>query len=131
MAVANRSDRAAEEAESLLNNENGDHSHLQPGGNSKDTVWVHYSWYVVQATRETLRTNFIYVLLVFVPLGFAARIFNWHPVAISVFNFLAIIPLSALVSSSSDDLSHYLGELVGGLINATFGNAVELSVCHP
>jgi hypothetical protein len=46
----------------------------------------------------------------------------------SVFNFLAIIPLSATVSNISDELSDELGDLWGGLINATFGNAVELIV---
>jgi len=70
----------------------------------------------------------INVLLIFVPLGFAAAILKANAVTVSSFNFLAIIPLSALVSGSSDKLSDYWGPLIGGLINATFGNAVELIV---
>ncbi|CAK7200398.1 Vacuolar calcium ion transporter [Sporothrix eucalyptigena] len=70
----------------------------------------------------------IYALLVCVPLGFVADHFQWHPVAVWTFNFLAIIPLSALISRVSDELSDAWGDLIGGLVNATFGNAVELIV---
>lgn len=70
-------------------------------------------------------------LLLFLPLGVIAALLNWNSVLVSVFNFLAILPLSAIVSDASDTLSDYFGDLVGGLINATFGNAVELSVCFP
>ncbi|KAE8352708.1 hypothetical protein BDV28DRAFT_121149 [Aspergillus coremiiformis] len=65
--------------------------------------------------------------LVFLPLGIIAALLNLNPVLVSVFNFLAILPLSAIVSDASDTLSDHLGDLLGGLINATFGNAVELS----
>ena len=73
----------------------------------------------------------VHSLLVFLPLGVIAALLNWNSVLVSVFNFLAILPLSAIVSDASDTLSDYFGDLVGGLINATFGNAVELSVCFP
>ncbi|KAE8377719.1 hypothetical protein BDV26DRAFT_205914 [Aspergillus bertholletiae] len=69
----------------------------------------------------------VHGLLLFLPLGVIAALLDWNPVLVSVFNFLAILPLSAIVSDASDTLSDYFGDLVGGLINATFGNAVELS----
>jgi Ca2+/H+ antiporter len=70
----------------------------------------------------------INVLLIFVPLGFGAGSLKANAVMAATFNFLAIIPLSALVSDSSDKLSDFWGPLMGGLINATFGNTVELIV---
>jgi Ca2+:H+ antiporter len=50
--------------------------------------------------------------------------------AIVVFcvNFIAIIPLAALLSYSTEELALYVGEVLGGLLNASFGNAVELIV---
>ncbi|RMZ36201.1 vacuolar calcium ion transporter [Aspergillus flavus] len=69
----------------------------------------------------------VHSLLLFLPLGVIAALLNWNSVLVSVFNFLAILPLSAIVSDASDTLAEYFGDLVGGLINATFGNAVELS----
>lgn len=68
------------------------------------------------------------VLLVFVPLSFVAALLGWHDVTISAFSFLAIIPLSALISDASDAIANRWGELIGGLVNATFGNTVELIV---
>jgi Ca2+:H+ antiporter len=78
-------------------------------------------WIVQQLTS-------IKILLIFVPLGLGAGILKANAVVVSVFNFLAIIPLSVLLSDSSDKLSDILGPLMGQLINATFGNAVELTV---
>jgi len=41
---------------------------------------------------------------------------------------LAIIPLAALLSFATEELALIVGETLGGLLNATFGNAVELIV---
>ncbi|EHK25085.1 uncharacterized protein TRIVIDRAFT_188970 [Trichoderma virens Gv29-8] len=68
------------------------------------------------------------VLLIFVPLGFFAARLSWNDVVVSAFNFLAIIPLSSLVSNASDTIGNRWGGLVGGLVNASFGNTVELIV---
>lgn len=43
-------------------------------------------------------------------------------------NFLAIIPLAGILSFVTEELAVHLGETLGGLLNATFGNAVELIV---
>jgi len=43
-------------------------------------------------------------------------------------NFLAIVPLAALLSFATEELAAELGETIGGLMNASFGNAVELIV---
>lgn len=50
------------------------------------------------------------------------------PVAVFAINFFAIIPLAAVLSNATEDISAKLGEQLGGLLNATFGNAVELIV---
>jgi Ca2+:H+ antiporter len=43
-------------------------------------------------------------------------------------NFLAIIPLASLLSFATEQLAATMGQTLGGLVNATFGNAVELIV---
>jgi len=42
---------------------------------------------------------------------------------------LAIIPVARLISSSTEHLSHYTGDSIGGLLNVTFGNLPELIIC--
>ena len=41
---------------------------------------------------------------------------------------LAIVPIARLIGSSTEHLSHYTGESIGGLLNATFGNLPELII---
>ena len=42
---------------------------------------------------------------------------------------LAIIPVARLIGHSTEHLSHYTGDSIGGLLNATFGNLPELIIC--
>lgn len=65
------------------------------------------------------------------PIGIIAGVLGWGSTAIFVINFLAIIPLAAVLSFATEEISVKLGETMGGLLNATFGNAVELIVGTP
>ena len=91
-------------------------------------------WYVrlparfVDITWKTLTINPVNILLIFVPLGIIAGNVGWSPTAVFLLNFFAIIPLAALLSFATEELSTKLGQTLGGLLNATFGNAVELIV---
>jgi Ca2+:H+ antiporter len=118
----------ADESEHLLGN--GDRSHSQHRGIGY-SVWIQCSLYASHTAKAALHTNKVYALFVFLPLGIVASALGWHPVTVSLFNLFAIIPLSALLSYAADELSNIVGELMGGLINATFGNAVELVVRPP
>lgn len=89
----------------------------------------------LRLTWKVLASNYVNVLLVFVPVGIILGALNIDPTAIFVMNFLAIIPLASLLSFATEELSVKLGQTIGGLLNATFGNAVELIVgagptCH-
>lgn len=79
-------------------------------------------------TYQTLASNPVNVLLIFVPLGIISGAVGWSPTATFVLNFLAIIPLASLLSFATEELSVKLGQTLGGLLNASFGNAVELIV---
>lgn len=63
-----------------------------------------------------------------VPIGIAAGALGWGSTAVFTINFFAIIPLAAVLSFATEEISIKLGETMGGLLNATFGNAVELIV---
>ncbi|EQL04030.1 hypothetical protein G6O67_008190 [Ophiocordyceps sinensis] len=98
-----------------------------PGKNSNSVAVrsLAYSWHV---TKVTLLSNYVNFLLVTVPLGIVAGACNWNPTAVFTINFFAIIPLAAVLSFATEEISMKLGETMGGLLNATFGNAVELIV---
>lgn len=79
-------------------------------------------------TWQTLASNPVNILLVFVPLGIVFGAIHANPTVVFILNFLAIIPLASLLSFATEELSVKLGQTLGGLLNATFGNAVELIV---
>jgi Ca2+:H+ antiporter len=90
--------------------------------------WVTTPKYVATTTWKTLASNYVNVLLVFVPAGIIAGALHISPTAVFILNFIAIIPLASLLSFATEELSAKLGQTLGGLMNATFGNAVELIV---
>jgi Ca2+:H+ antiporter len=61
-------------------------------------------------------------------MGLIAGAIGANPTIVFILNFLAIIPLASILSVATEGLSANLGPTVGGLLNATFGNAVELIV---
>ncbi|KAM0521157.1 hypothetical protein ACHAPE_002630 [Trichoderma viride] len=132
--------------EGASSNGNPNHSHIQSSSNersaafrfffdSKHTPGTHseniavrtlaYSWHVA---KVTLLSNYINFLLIMVPIGIIAGRLGWNSTAVFTINFFAIIPLAAVLSFATEEISIKLGETLGGLLNATFGNAVELIV---
>lgn len=78
--------------------------------------------------QHVLYSSPVNVLLVFVPLGILWGFFELSQKWLFIFNFLAIIPLAAILSYATEELADKVGNTLGGLLNATFGNAVELIV---
>lgn len=68
----------------------------------------------------------ISLLLVFVPLGIVSGSRDWGAFWTFNLNFMAIIPLSAVMGASREMLAAHAGQTVGGLLKVTFGNAVEM-----
>jgi Ca2+:H+ antiporter len=75
------------------------------------------------------RTPSLDWLLVFVPaaLVVALAMPDSH-VLIFLFSCLAVIPLAGWLGKATEHLSVRVGESIGGLLNATFGNAAELII---
>lgn len=69
-------------------------------------------------------------LLVFVPIAIALRFVPAleNPTALFIVACLAIIPLAGWMGHATEHLAEHLGQGVGGLLNATFGNAAELII---
>ena len=78
--------------------------------------------------KATLFNSYVNILLVFVPVGIAVNYADVKPVAVFIINFIAIIPLAGMLSYATEEIALRTGETIGGLLNATFGNAVELIV---
>ncbi|KAJ1674083.1 hypothetical protein EV182_003998 [Spiromyces aspiralis] len=75
-----------------------------------------------------IHSSWVNWLLVLVPLGFLSHYLHYNKVIVFCVNFFAIIPLAGLLGYATEQLALHLGDTLGGLMNATFGNAVELLV---
>jgi len=76
--------------------------------------------------KAVLFGSWVNVLLICVPVGFAVRYAHLNGYAVFIVNFIAIVPLAAMLSFATEELALYVGETLGGLLNASFGNATEL-----
>ncbi|EEH06700.1 vacuolar H+/Ca2+ exchanger [Histoplasma capsulatum G186AR] len=97
---------------------------LEPEDSGKDKQ----KFTAVGQLKATVLNSWINVLLLMVPVGIAVHHAHIDPIAVFVINFIAIIPLAAMLSYSTEEIALRTGETLGGLLNATFGNAVELIV---
>ncbi|CUA71895.1 Putative vacuolar cation/proton exchanger 4 [Rhizoctonia solani] len=83
----------------------------------------------MSSLRAIVTETYLSILLVFIPIGWALHFHKRdNYVAVFVTNFLAIIPLAKLLGFATEELALRVGQTIGGLLNATFGNAVELIV---
>jgi Ca2+:H+ antiporter len=87
--------------------------------------------YPYHITRGVLYSSYMNVLLVFVPLGMASRVFGAPEVVVFVLNWLAIIPLASLIAFSTRELSGSVGLILGRLLKATLSNIFEMIVRNP
>ncbi len=69
-------------------------------------------------------------LLIFVPIAIAMRFIPAlnNPTWLFIVSCIAIIPLAGWMGKATEHLAEHLGQGVGGLLNATFGNAAELII---
>ena len=65
-------------------------------------------------------------LLVFIPIALGCHYLHAPPLVTFGLSALAIMPLAAWMGRATEALAAHVGEGIGGLLNATFGNAAEM-----
>ncbi|KAL1920886.1 uncharacterized protein VTP21DRAFT_11521 [Calcarisporiella thermophila] len=83
---------------------------------------------IMKGVRAFIFSSWLNIGLIFVPLGMLAESLHWSSSVVFTLNFLAIIPLAKMLGYATEDVALRVGETLGGLLNATFGNAVELII---
>ncbi len=68
------------------------------------------------------------LFFVFIPVALTLEFLHADPTAIFLTSALAIIPLAGLMGKATEHLTSYVGAGVGGLLNASLGNAAELII---
>ena len=72
--------------------------------------------------------NLLAALLVFIPISTALHFLHVGETWVFLTACLAVIPLAGYMGHATEELAKYFGPSIGGLLNATFGNAAELII---
>ena len=72
--------------------------------------------------------RWLYLLLLAVPAAILTEALHASPLVPFVLASLGLIPLAGLIALSTESLAERLGHRIGGLLNATFGNAAEIII---
>src|SRR3954469_7676189 len=74
--------------------------------------------------------NRIFMILTFigVPLSVIGTLMHWSSILLFIIYCLTIIALASFMGRATESLAVVAGPRIGGLLNATFGNAVELII---
>jgi len=82
---------------------------------------------MARAVRYIKDNPMAFLLLTF-PVVILAELAHWQPMVVFALSAVAIIPLAGYIGQSTESLAHYTGPRLGGLLNATLGNAAELII---
>jgi Ca2+:H+ antiporter len=69
-----------------------------------------------------------YGLLIFIPITIVGKFLGWSPVLVFTTAALGVVPLAGWMGVATEELAVHTGPRLGGLLNATLGNAAELII---
>lgn len=70
----------------------------------------------------------LYILLLAAPGALLSEALHASPLLTFILAALAIIPLAGMIGDATESLAERVGPMIGGLLNATFGNAAEFII---
>lgn len=68
------------------------------------------------------------IFAIFFPLTVIGKFFHFNEVLLFAIAAVTIIPLAGIMGRATESIAIHSGPRIGGLLNATFGNAVELII---
>ena len=80
------------------------------------------------SVKNALLYSPLNILLLFIPVSWALHWTHQSDTVIFVVSALAIVPLAALLGLGTEQIALRTSQAVGGLLNATLGNVVELII---
>ncbi|GAC1450096.1 MAG: hypothetical protein PVSMB4_08750 [Ktedonobacterales bacterium] len=68
------------------------------------------------------------ILLITLPLALVGKLLGWRDLVVFALAMVSLIPLAGAIGHYTEQLGEYVGEVAGGLLDATFGNAPEIII---
>ncbi|KAJ1390352.1 Sodium/calcium exchanger membrane region [Sesbania bispinosa] len=83
---------------------------------------------IYRSIRVVVFSNRLNLLIPFGPLAILVQKLTGHTGWVFALSLLGIMPLAERLGYATEQLAFFTGDTVGGLLNATFGNATELII---
>ncbi|KAK7289660.1 hypothetical protein RIF29_03470 [Crotalaria pallida] len=109
--------------ESTLADVHGSHSRELQATHNEMLVGI-----IFKSIRLVVFSNRLNLLMPFGPLAILVEKLTDHHGWVFAMSLLGIMPLAERLGYATEQLAFYTGDTVGGLLNATFGNATELII---
>jgi len=77
---------------------------------------------------NTMLNKIFAIFLIFTPATLAAKYLHFSPVVVFFLAALAIVPLAKFLGDATEALAAHTSPALGGILNATFGNATEFII---
>jgi Ca2+:H+ antiporter len=81
-----------------------------------------------EPASQTPSSVFRTAMGILVMFGLLSRVLDFDDVVLFFLSWAAIIPLAGVIAASTEEISDHSGQVIGGLLNATFGNAPEMII---
>ncbi|KAK3184599.1 hypothetical protein Dsin_031885 [Dipteronia sinensis] len=103
---------------------------LSNGGsdNRSGNVYMSSSHGVIGSIKIVVLSTKLNILMIFGPIAIIVDKTSGSHGLVFLFSLLGIIPLAERLGFATEQLAFFTGPTVGGLLNATFGNATELII---
>jgi Ca2+:H+ antiporter len=77
---------------------------------------------------NTIKQKPLAILILALPFAILSELLHWGEVWVFLLSAIAIIPLAEYIGEATEALADFTGPRIGGLLNATLGNAAELII---
>lgn len=85
-------------------------------------------YHTLEAIKSIIVGKTVSVFLLLIPFAIWSVKAGWGANYVFWLNFLVMIPLASILGDFTEEAALHTNETIGGLLNATFGNAVEVVV---
>ena len=83
---------------------------------------------MISKTFGYIKHKPLILLILALPLALLAEIGHWGELWVFILSALSVIPLAEYIGEGTEALAAHTGPRIGGLLNATLGNAAELII---
>ena len=83
---------------------------------------------MMRTAISVIRKQPVLVLLIAIPLAILGNFLQWGELLVFIFTAIGIIPVAGFIGEATEVLATHTGPRLGGLLNATLGNAAELII---